>query len=207
LLRAERSLIVVAPMVMFLCGLELAAYSITPEGSYSATYAGRTANLLLLFHFGVAVFYRGETMRRDRELRVEPVLWSAPAPNSLLLLSKFSATLLLSISLVTLVGLTAAGVQIYQGHAPLELRIYITTYAVIPVPSLIFMPATSAALNVLLRDKYLAYTAGLAIGGGGQLGAFWFIGFTASPSRAYFWRWRFSSSSAKRRKGCRLRAG
>jgi len=164
LLRAERSLVVVAPLIMFMCGLELAAYKVVPEVSYSATYASRTANALLLFLFGIAVFYAGETMHRDRELRIEPVLWSAPAPNFVLLLSKFSATLLLSISLMLLVALTAIPLQIYKGHAPLELPIYLTTYAVVLVPNVVFMVAASVALNVLLRDKYLTYAVSLAIG-------------------------------------------
>lgn len=165
LLRAERSLVVVAPLIVFACNLELAAYKVVPEVSYSATYAGRTANALLLFLFGIAVFYVGEAMHRDRELRVEPVLWSTPATNSVLLLSKLSATLLLSISLMLLVGLTAAGLQIYQGHGPVEPQIYLTTYAVILAPTVFFLVALSVALNVLLRDKYLTYAVSLAVGG------------------------------------------
>lgn len=165
LLRAERSLVVVAPLIIFICNLELAAYKVVSEVSYSATYASRTANALLLFLFGIAVFYAGETMHRDRESRIEPLLWSMPAPNFVLLLSKFSATLLLSISLITLVALTAIGLQIYNGHAPLELQIYLTTYAVITVPSAVFMIAASVALNILLRDKYLTYAVSLAVGG------------------------------------------
>jgi ABC-2 type transport system permease protein len=165
LLRAERSLVVVAPLIVFMCGLELAAYAVVPEGSYSATYAGRTADSLLLFLFGIAVFYTGETMHRDRELRVEPVLWSVPAPNAVLLLSKFFATLLLSISLITLVALTAAGLQLYKGHAPLQPHTYLAIHALLSVPSVIFMIAASVAANVLLRDKYLAYAVSLAVGG------------------------------------------
>jgi ABC-2 type transport system permease protein len=165
LLRAERSLVVVAPLIMFICGLELAVYEVVPDLSYSAAYASRTANSLLLFLFGVAVFYAGETIHRDRESRIEPVLWSTPAPNLVMLGSKFSATLLLSLSLIVLVALTAIGVQVYKGHAPLEVETYLKTYAVILVPSALFMIAASVALNLFLRDKYLAYAVSLAIGG------------------------------------------
>ena len=166
LLSSERSLVAIAPLMMFLCGLELSAYRIVPEVSYSATYAGRTANTLLLFLFGVAIFYTGESIHRDREARIEPMLWSYPAPNFVLLISKFTATLLLSVLLIALVGLTAIGIQIYKGHAPLELQPYLTTYVVILIPSMVFMVAASVALNVLLRDKYLTYALSLAIGGG-----------------------------------------
>ncbi len=164
LLRAERSLIVVAPLIMFLCSLEVAVYQIVPEVSYAATYSSRMANALLLFLSGIAVFYVGETMHRDREAGIEPVLWSAPVSNPVLLLSKFSAALLLSLTLMLLVALTAVSVQVYRGHAPLELQIHFVTYAVILVPGIFFLIAASVALNILLRDKYLAYAVSLALG-------------------------------------------
>lgn len=163
LLRAERGLIIVAPLVVFMCGLELAGYRSVNGVSYSAGYAASAANALLLFLFGIALFYAGEAMHRDRELRIEALLWSAPAPNFVLLLSKFSATLLLSSCLAILVALTAAALQIYRGHTPLELQSYVTTYAVILVPNEVFLIAASVALNVILRDKYLTYVVGLAV--------------------------------------------
>jgi ABC-2 type transport system permease protein len=153
-------------VAMLICGLELANYGVAPDPSYSAAYAGRTAGSLLIFLFGAAVFYAGEVMHRDRELRVEPVLWSTPAPDFVLLLSKFSATFLVSLLLVALVALTAIAVQMFKGHAPFEPQAYLMTYAVILVPSIAFMIAASIALNTLLRDKYLTYAVSLAIGGG-----------------------------------------
>lgn len=165
LLRAERSLVVVAPLVMLLCGLELALYEVARGVSYSATYAARTESTLLLFLFAVAVFYTGESMHRDRETRIEPMLWSTPAPDFALLVSKFAATLLLSLSLVALVGLTAAAIQIFKGHAPFEPQKYLAVYALVLTPSVIFMTAASVALNVILRDKYLTYAVSLALAG------------------------------------------
>ena len=165
LLRAERSLVVVAPLVVFVCVLELAAFGVVPMVSYSAAYAARTSEALLLFLFGVAVFYAGEAMHRDRELRIEPVLWSAPAPDFVFLLPKFAATLLLSLSLVAPVAAAAVLLQLYKGHTPLEPLAYLKTYALILLPSVVFMCAASVAANVLLRDKYMAYVVGLAAGG------------------------------------------
>jgi hypothetical protein len=143
----------------------MAAFGVAPSVSYSAAYAARTAEALLLFLFGVAVFYAGEAMHRDRELRVEPVLWGTPAPDFAFLLPKFAATLLLSLSLVAPVAVAAVLLQLYRGHAPLEPLAYLKTYAVILLPSVVFMCAASVAANVLLRDKYLAYAISLAAGG------------------------------------------
>ncbi|HEX5705777.1 MAG TPA: ABC transporter permease [Pyrinomonadaceae bacterium] len=165
LLGAERGLAAVVPMAALLCGVSLAYYDVVPRGSYSAAYAYVTADSLLMLLFGVALFYTGETLHRDRELRVEPLLWSAPAPDAALLLSKFSATLLLSLTLVALVALVSVFVQIYKGHTPVEASAYLKACALVVAPSAFFMTAAVLVLNVLLRDKHLTYAVGLALGG------------------------------------------
>ena len=166
LLRAERSLVTILPLAIFLSVLEVAFYNVAPDVSYSAAYATNTAKLLLLFLVGLTVFYTGETMHRDREVRIEPVLWAAPSPNNVLLLSKFLTTLLLTLSLITIVGLMASLIQLFKGHTPVEISAYLITYSVVLLPTIVFMTAASIALNVLLRDKYFAYAVSIAAGVG-----------------------------------------
>jgi ABC-type transport system involved in multi-copper enzyme maturation permease subunit len=166
LLRAERSLVVLVPLIMFFCIFDLAFFKVVPEISYSATYATGTANALLLFLLGIIVFYTGEAMHRDRELKILPVLWSAPIPNSTLLLSKYLATILLAFSFIVVVGLLALMVQLLRGHTPIDLSAYFLTYCVILVPSMVFITAVVMALNVLLRNKHLAYVVAVSAGAG-----------------------------------------
>jgi len=166
LLRAERSLIILVPLAIILSILDLAFFKVVPEVSYSASYASGTAKALLLFLMGVTVFYTGEAMHRDREARIEPVLWATPAPNSVFLLSKFLATLLLALSLIVLVGLAAIVIQIIRGHTPIDAQPFLITYLVILVPSLLFLTAISIALNVLLRNKYVVYMVSVGTGAG-----------------------------------------
>lgn len=166
LLRAERSLVVIAPLAVFLPNLELAFYKVVPEGSYSATYATGTAKTLLFFLIGMTVFYVVESMQRDREVRMEPVLWAKPIPNSVLLLSKFLATFLLMLSVIAITGLTAISIQLLRGHAPVELYPYLVVYSVILIPSIVFMAAVSILLNVVLREKYVAYVVIVGVGAG-----------------------------------------
>jgi ABC-2 type transport system permease protein len=158
LLRAERSLVVLTPLVIFLSTLELALYRVTPEFSYSATYATRTAGTLLLFLVGIASFYTTEAMHRDREVRIHSVLWSTPAPTSVFLLSKFLATILLAIALTVMVGVTAIVIQLLRGHSPIDLSAFIVVYSVILFPSIVFLAAAAIFLNVLLREKYFTYS-------------------------------------------------
>ena len=105
-------------------------------------------------------------MHRDRELRIEPVIWATPVPNYVLLLSKFLATLALTISFITLTGLAAIVAQLIRRH-PIEIQPYLLSYSTILIPGVIFLSAISVMLNVLLRNKYLVYA--LSIGAGGAL--------------------------------------
>jgi hypothetical protein len=114
----------------------------------------------------MTVFYVVESMQRDREVRIEPVLWTKPTPNSVLLLSKFLATFLLMLSVITIAGLTAIAIQLLRGHAPVELYPYLVTYSVILIPSIVFTAGVSILLNVVLREKYLTYVVIVGVGAG-----------------------------------------
>jgi ABC-2 type transport system permease protein len=166
LLRAERSLVVIMPLAIFLSSLEVAFYNIPPDVSHSAAYATNTAKLLLLFLIGIAVFYTGEAMHRDCEVRIEPVLWATPAPNNVLLLSKFFATLSLLAGLLVIVGVAAVVIQIFRGHTPIDLSAYLRVYGIILLPGAVFVTAVSLFLNVVLRNKLLTYVASLGMAAG-----------------------------------------
>ena len=163
LLRTERSLVVLLPLALVLSIFDVAFFRVVPEVSYSATYASHTANAMLLFLIGMSVFYTGESMHRDRELRIEPILWATPAPNYVLLLSKFLATLGLTLSFITLTGFAALTTQLIRRH-PIEIQTYLLTYSIVLIPGVVFLAAGSVMLNVLLRNKYLVYATSIALG-------------------------------------------
>jgi ABC-2 type transport system permease protein len=163
LLRSERSLVVILPLAMVLSFFSLPFQAAFSGETYSAAFASSTARGILVFLLGVIVFYTVEVMHRDREMRIEPVLWSMPVPNSVLLLSKFLTTISLALALIVLVGFTAAATQLLRGQTPVEVSAYLITYGVILFPTIAFMTAAVIALNVFLRDKYFAYAACIAI--------------------------------------------
>ncbi|HKP84390.1 MAG TPA: ABC transporter permease [Pyrinomonadaceae bacterium] len=166
LLRAERGFLVLIPLAIFLSFLSVPFSGIAPEISYSVTSASNTANMLLLFLACVIVFYTGEAMHRDRELKIEPVVWSAPAPNSVLLISKWVAMTLLALSLVVVGSLSTIVTQFLRGHTPIDFAAYLIIDGVVVVPGIIFMTALVVAFNILLRNKYLAYVVAIGTGAG-----------------------------------------
>ena len=166
LLRGEKSLLVLVPLGVLMSFLSLPFSTAAAEVSPSAGFAGSSARGTLIFLLGVIVFYVGEAMHRDREVKVEPGLWSTPSPNSVFLISKLLATTLLAAGLVILIGLTAMLSQSLRGQLPIEPGAYLLTYGVILTPSLIFIGAASIALNVLLREKYFTYVIIIAVSSG-----------------------------------------
>jgi ABC-type transport system involved in multi-copper enzyme maturation permease subunit len=166
LLRAERSLVVIAPLAIFLCLLEVAFYNIHPDVSLSAAYASNTATSLSIFLIGMAVFYTGEAMHRDREIRIESFLWTTPVPNSVLILSKFLCTLFLVCGLILSVGIAAIFIQILRRHTPVDLIAYLKVYGLILLPSALVLTALSLAVIVLLRNKYAFYVVAIGAGTG-----------------------------------------
>jgi hypothetical protein len=70
------------------------------------------------------------------------------------------------LSVMTIAGLTAIAIQLLRGHAPVELYPYLVTYSVILIPSIVFMAGVSILLNVVLREKYLAYVVIVGVGAG-----------------------------------------
>ncbi|MEP6919799.1 MAG: hypothetical protein ABI967_01655 [bacterium] len=166
LLRAEKSLVMMVPLAMLVSFLAL-PFGVGGSGlSYSAACAGATARSILLFLLGVIVFYTGESLHREKEMRVEALVWSVPAPNSVLLLSKFLATLFVALFLILLIGMVAIVSQLMRSQVPIEVSAYIVIYVMILLPSVAFIAAASIVLNIVLRDKYLAYAASISLASG-----------------------------------------
>ncbi len=163
LLFSERSLPVVMSLAVFLSILEVTFWPVSADPSFSAAYAGNTANSMLLFLVGIPIFYTGEAIHRDSDVRVEGLLWSHPIPTYVILSAKFLSTLLLVFGLILSVGAIAIVVQIVKGNTPLELSAYLNVYSLILVPNAVFLCATGLALHVLLPGRYLAYVAGIGI--------------------------------------------
>ena len=163
LLLSERSLVVIIPLAIALSTLQVAFWSVAPDPTYSAGYAGDTAKSLMIFLLSIAIFYTGEAMHRDRDLKFEPILWSQPVPNRVLLWSKYLSTLLLALTLVGLVLVITGILQVLKHNGPIDFSAYARIYLMIMAPNAIFMAATALLLVVWLRDRYLTYAVAIGV--------------------------------------------
>jgi ABC-type transport system involved in multi-copper enzyme maturation permease subunit len=162
LLLAERSVVVIMPLAVAISTLEVAFWNVAPDPSYSAAYAANTAKSLLLFLLGLTIFYAVEAIHRDRDLRIESLLWSQAGPNYVLLLSKFLGTLMLTAGLIVLVAVITIALQVLKHNGPVELSAYVRIFILIVIPNAIFLAAAVMVLGILIRSRYLTY--GVAIG-------------------------------------------
>ena len=163
LLVSERSLPVVMSLAVFLSILEVTFWPVRADPSFSAAYAVNTAGSMLLFLVGIPIFYIGEAINRDKDIRLEGLLWSHPIPNYVVLSAKLISTLLLIFGLILSVGAIAIVVQIFKGNTPLELSAYLNVYFLILVPNAVFLSAVFLTLHVLFPGRHLAYVAGVGI--------------------------------------------
>lgn len=163
LLLSERSLLVVMSLAVFISIFEVTFWAMGAQPTFSAAYAENTARSMLLFLVGIPIFYIGEAIHRDRDVRVDGVLWSHPIPNYVLLSAKFISTMMLVLGFVVTVGVLAVLLQIIKLNFPLELAAYLKIYLVILVPNAIFLCAFCLALHVLLVNRYLAYAVFIGV--------------------------------------------
>jgi ABC-2 type transport system permease protein len=163
LLFSERSLPVVMSLAVFLSILEVTFWPVIADPSFSAAYASNTARSILLFIVGIPIFYTGEAIHRENDVRMEGLLWSHPIPSYVIVSAKFLSTLLLVLGLILSVGAIAIVVQVIKGNTPLDLAAYMNVYSLILVPNAIFLCAASLVLHVLLPGRYLAYVAGIGL--------------------------------------------
>jgi ABC-2 type transport system permease protein len=201
LLGGERSLVIMIPLAVLMCLAQIPPFRTDLGASpllISASYAAHSADALLLLLFGVAIFFTGESVSRDRELDVEATLWCAPAPDAVFLLSKFTAVFCLSLCFIALGALTALATQSYRNFASLKLFPYFIIYSVILLPTVALMTGASLLLSVLWREKYIAYIVGVALGGG----HFTFLsqgytGWLYNPTLHQLWSYAELSESGK----------
>src|ERR1044072_9256518 len=156
LLIAERSLVVIIPIAVLLSTMEVIFWTVSPDGS-SASYVFNVAGNSLIFVIGISIFYIVEALQRDRDLKIESLVWSQPISNFVLLVSKFLATLLLVCVLLVSVGLIAVLAQTLKGDRPVELTAYLRVYLWILIPNAIFLSSAAMFLKILLRDRYVTY--------------------------------------------------
>jgi len=160
LLRDERSFGAAAAIAVIGCIATVAAF---PPAN-AADYVVRVADPLLLFLFSMSLFYTGESIHRDRTLRVAPLLWSAPVSNASIVVAKVAATSVAATMLSLVVIVATALLQITRGQMP-DLTLNASVFGLILIPNLLFLVSAASALQCVIQQKQSANAIGIALAG------------------------------------------
>lgn len=126
--------------------------------AWPATYMllGLVRDLFSLFLLASTIFYAGEMVWREREMRIGQILDALPVPGWLPLAGKTLALIALQGCLLLLAMVTAMLIQLAKGYFHLEPGLYLRALLTVMWPTYALIAVLAIALHVVVNHKYLA---------------------------------------------------
>ena len=165
ILRSPRFLTIVLGGVLVVVGNALTLGSIYGTNTYPLTYKvlDVVSGLFGLFILIVTAIYAGELVWRERDVRMDEITDSTPAPTWLGFLAKFATLLVIQLLLLLVVLTCSIGVQLGQGYTRLELGHYFFELFVLQLSAYVLLAVLALAVHTLVNNKYLGHFAVLLI--------------------------------------------
>lgn len=110
-----------------------------------------------LFFIILIVFYSGELVWRERDIKMNQIFDALPLPNLSSLLSKFLAFAAIHICLLFILMLTGITIQAVQGYFKFELGVYIGNLFSENLAFLILFTLLAFFLQIIANHKYLGH--------------------------------------------------
>ncbi len=117
---------------------------------------GGTFSLFILI---IITLYTGETIWRDRDLKINQIIDALPVPNAVLFAAKYINLVIVTAVLLTTVLFSGVIIQLAYGYTHFEFLQYFTRLYLIALPSYINVISLNFFLQVVLRNKYAAHGA------------------------------------------------
>ncbi|MBI1403354.1 MAG: aminopeptidase [Porphyrobacter sp.] len=175
-LRMETLLVLRSPglIVLLLIGVTLTAVNLalsktqfgTPSYPLTANIIGTVVGSMSLFSLIVAVFYGGELVWRERDVRIGEIIDVAPAPAWAIFVPKILAIFVVLL-LMALTGMSAGIVyQLIKGAPSIDAGLYLVSYVLPQSIDLLLIAVLAVAFQVVSPNKYMGWGITLA----------WFVG-------------------------------
>jgi hypothetical protein len=110
----------------------------------------------------VLLFYSGELVHRDRQLRIADVSDATPLPGWIALLAKAGALAAVVLVFLAAGALVAIAIQLFKGGAPVEAGLYVQG-TLLNAAYFIIVSMALLALQTLANNKYAGYLLGAAL--------------------------------------------
>lgn len=142
---------------MFITGTQVGKMFGT--NTYPVTYnildfVGGTFSLFLLI---IITLYTGETVWRDRDLKINQIIDALPIPSSIIFAAKYANMVLVTALLLLTVLCSGIVIQMAYGYTNFEISQYLTRLYLLELPSYFNIIALTFFFQVVFRNKYLAH--------------------------------------------------
>jgi ABC-2 type transport system permease protein len=166
-LKSEVLLVVKSPglIVLLLIGLAFSAISLafgqttfgTPSYPLTADVITVVLGNMFLFSLIVAVFYGGELVWRERDVKIGEIVDATPVPAWAMFVPKILAifVVLLAMSLVGM--LTGIGYQVLKGAPSIDAGLYLSAFVVPQSIDLLLVAVLVVFFQVLSPNKYIGW--------------------------------------------------
>jgi ABC-2 type transport system permease protein len=153
-------LIVLLLIAVLLTGTTLAfsqtAYG-TPSYPLTADVITTVTGQMFLFTLIVAVFYGGELVWREREVKIGEIIDTAPVPGWAMFVPKILAIFAVLLAMALAGMLTGVGYQLIKGAPSIDLGLYLSAF-VLPISiDLLLIAVLAVFFQVLSPNKYVGW--------------------------------------------------
>lgn len=114
-------------------------------------------NNFALYIIIIIIFYSGELVWRERNLKMDQITDALPVPNGIILLSKNFSLILVIALLMFVLMLTGIGIQIKDGYFNFETGLYIKELFVHKLYSYSLIVILAMFIQTILKDKYIGH--------------------------------------------------
>jgi len=129
----------------------------TPSYPLTATVIGTVVGSMTLFSIIIAVFYGGELVWRERDVKIGEIIDATPVPAWTMFVPKILAifTVLISMSLSGM--LTGVLYQLAKGTGSIDVGLYLTAYVIPQSIDLLMVAILAVFFQVLSPNKYVGW--------------------------------------------------
>ncbi|MEZ4655289.1 MAG: ABC transporter permease subunit, partial [Candidatus Eisenbacteria bacterium] len=135
----------------------------TPLLLTSGHYSVLTMNTLTLLVCLLLLFYTVESLLRERNTGVAPILFATPVPGSALLFGKAVANSIVGTVVLLAAFVGGAVVMLIQGKVAIEVQPFLLVWGLLLVPTFLIWSSFVMAVLSITRDRYVTYAIGLGV--------------------------------------------
>lgn len=114
-------------------------------------------NVFNLFFIIITVFYTGEIIWKERDIKINQIYDALPYPNFVSLLSKFFGMVLMSIFILLVLMFSGILIQIIKGYPIIEWQVYVAELFGETLATMVMYIILGLFVQVLINHKFLGF--------------------------------------------------